>query len=420
MFTLTKLGFNPKPPTLLHIDLNSCFATIEQQANPQLRGKPIAVAAYKSPSGCILAPSVEAKRLGIKTGMRVKDGKLLCPGLIVLEPDPWKYRNVHLKLKKLLSDYAENPIPKSIDEFVLNLEGFPSFKKGPVWVGGDIKKRIKDEIGEWITVSIGIGTNRFLAKTAAGLKKPDGLETIDSKNYAEVFSGLELSNLCGIKTNNIVRLNKAGIFTVPDFYNVEPKTLQNAFHSVTGYYWYLRLKGWEIDDVEFGRNSYGNSVALYENYQTPEELSPILIKLVEKMSGRMRKAGYRSRGVHLSLLYKNGAYWHKGMSADEYLFASGDIYKRAYKILTCSPYKYPVHTIAVSCFNLQKAEYLQLSMLEEIGKKESLTKALDQIAEKWGNFVITPAKMLGSENTVRDRISFGGVKELEEFVFSAN
>ncbi len=417
MLGLNKLQFNPKPPTILHIDLNSCFATVEQQANPQLRGRPIAVAAYKSPSGCILAPSVEAKKLGIKTGMRVKDGKLLCPELVVLEPDPWKYRNVHLQLRKLLSTYVETPVPKSIDEFVLNLEGFPSLKKGPFWVGEDIKKRIKKEIGEWITVSIGIGTNRFLAKTASGLKKPDGLEAIDLKNHQEVFSKLGLSDLCGIKVNNIVRLNKAQIFTVLDFYSAEPKTLQNAFQSVVGYYWYLRLKGWEIDDVEFGRHSYGNSVALGEIYQTPEELSPILLKLVEKMSGRMRKAGYRSGGVHISLLYRNGAYWHKGVSTDEYLFASGDIYKVAYKILNWSPYRYPVHTIAVSCFDLKKSDAIQLSMLEEVDKKERLTKALDQISEKWGNFVITPAKMLNTQNIVKDRISFGGVKELEEFVF---
>lgn len=415
---LKKLQFNPKPPTILHIDLNSCFATVEQQANPQLRGKPIAVAAYKTPSGCILAPSVEAKRLGIKTGMRVKDGKLLCPELIVLEPDPWKYRNVHIQLKKILSGYVADPIPKSIDEFVINLEGFPSLKKGVLWTGADIKKRIKKEIGEWITVSIGIGPNRFLAKTAAGLKKPDGLEIIDLENHLRIFSALELSDLCGIKSNNIVRLNKLGIFTVMDFYNADAKKVHDAFHSVTGYYWYLRLRGWEIDDVEFNRSSFGNSTALYQNYQSPEELSPVLIKLVEKMSARMRKAGYKTRGVHVAILYKNGTFWHKGFTTDEYLFSSGDIYKRAYKIMTHSPYKYPVHTLAVSCFDLKKDACLQLSMLEDENKKSRLTKALDEISEKWGNFVITPAKMLGTQDLVKDRISFGGIKDLEEFVQS--
>jgi len=417
---LTKLQFNPKNPTIMHIDLNSCFATIEQQANRHLRGKPVVVAAYKTDSGCIIAPSVEAKKLGIKVGMRVKDGKLIYPKLIVLEPDPWKYRNVHFQLKKLLHTYTEVVYPKSIDEFFLDLEGYPAFKKGIVTVAREIKKRIKEEIGEWITVSIGIAPNRFLAKTAAGLKKPDGLELIDKNNYKEVYSLLKLTDLCGIKTNNVVRLNRAGIFTVPDFHNAGPKTLQTAFHSVIGYYWYLRLKGWEIDDVEFGRHSYGNSVALYDPLISPEELAPVLIKLVEKMSNRMRKAGYRARGVHVSLLYRDGNHWHQGVSVKEYLFASRDIYKHAYRILIHSPYRLPVHTLAVSCFNLKKEDTKQLSMLEDLNKKERLTEALDRITERWGYFVITPAKMLGTQDTVKDRVAFGGIKELEEFVFSGS
>src|SRR3990172_11297955 len=124
-----ELGFNPKPSTIMHMDLNSCFATIEQQANPMLRGKPVAVAAYTNSSGCIIAPSNEAKRYGIKTGMRVKDGKLLYPKLIVLPPDPWKYRTVHLQLKNLLLNYTEELVPESIDEFVLNLYIYPSMNK---------------------------------------------------------------------------------------------------------------------------------------------------------------------------------------------------------------------------------------------------------------------------------------------------
>ena len=114
-------NFNSSPSTILHLDLNSCFATIEQQANPHLRGKPVAVAAYTTPSGCIVAPSVEAKRYGIKVGMRVKDGKLLYPGLIVLPPDPWKYRNVHLGLRRVLSDYTADLTPKSIISLVLEI-----------------------------------------------------------------------------------------------------------------------------------------------------------------------------------------------------------------------------------------------------------------------------------------------------------
>jgi len=160
----TELDFNPKCSTILHIDLNSCFATIEQQANPHLRGKPIVVAAYTTPSGCIVAPSIEAKRYGVKVGMKVKEGRLLCPDLIVMEPDPAKYRNVHLAFRKILSDYTNDFNPKSIDEFVLNLGGYPALNKGMHSVAREIKQRIKKEIGEWLTVSVGIAPNRFFGK----------------------------------------------------------------------------------------------------------------------------------------------------------------------------------------------------------------------------------------------------------------
>src|SRR3990170_4756783 len=98
---MNDLSFNPSPSYIMHIDLNSCFATIEQQANRFLRGKPVAVAAYTTPNGCIVAPSIEAKRYGVKTGMRVKDGQMLCRDLIIVPPDPNKYRSIHLALKKL-------------------------------------------------------------------------------------------------------------------------------------------------------------------------------------------------------------------------------------------------------------------------------------------------------------------------------
>ncbi|MBN2236290.1 MAG: hypothetical protein JW729_01950, partial [Bacteroidales bacterium] len=138
----THLGFNKAPSTTMHIDFNSCFATVEQQANPLLRGTPIAVAAYTTPSGCIIAPSVEAKKLGIRVGMRVKDGKLLCPDLVVLSPDPWKYRSVHLKLRKLILEYTNDFSAKSIDEFVLNLDGYPKLAASSMQqVALEIKQR---------------------------------------------------------------------------------------------------------------------------------------------------------------------------------------------------------------------------------------------------------------------------------------
>ncbi len=415
-FARDVLPFNPKSPTIMHLDLNSCFATIEQQANRFLRGKPLAVAAYVSPGGCIVASSVEAKKLGIKTGMRVKDGKIICPDLIVMPPDPNKYRSVHLRLRKLLSEYTDDLTPKSIDEFVLDLEGSPKLKKGIFEIAREIKTRIKTEIGEWLTVSAGIAPNRYLAKIAAGLHKPDGLDEISQNNFRKVYSRLQLMDLTGIKRNNCVRLNNAGIFTVEDFFNAGERTLERAFASVVGYWWYLRLRGWEADDVIWGRRSYGNSFALPKPLVSPEELAPILVKLVEKTGARMRRAGYNCRGVHVSLLYRDHSYWHHGMTVSEQLFDSRDIYKIAFGILCHSPFRKPVAILAESCFNLEETASQQMSLLTDLEKKRSLVEAIDEINDRFGQFMITPALMLGTKDLVPDRVAFGGIKELEEIV----
>lgn len=416
---LDNLPFNSKPSTIMHIDLNSCFATIEQQANPLLRGRPIAVAAYVTPSGCILAPSIEAKKYGVKTGMRVKEGKLLCPDLQILGPDPWKYRNIHVQLRDLISRYTSNFSPKSIDEFVLNFEGYPSFKIGLHQAGKEIKQKIKQDIGDWLTVSIGIGPNRFLAKLAAGLKKPDGLDEINSQNYQQIYSKLTLTDLNGIKTANAVRLNNVGIHTLGDFYQAPVNQLRSAFKSILGYYWYLRLRGWEIDDVEFSRKSYGNMYSLPMTLSEPQELSPLLHKLVEKCSFRMRRAGFSARGVHVALLYRDHSFWHHGGTIRrEPLFNANDIYNYAYRIMVSSPYRKPVANLSISLFDLKKADFSQLDLFNEIAKKINLTRAVDNIKEKWGDYVITPAMMLGTEDKVPDRVAFGNIKELEQFINS--
>lgn len=405
------LKFSPTSPAVMHLDLNSCFASVEQQANPLLRGRPIAVAAYVSPGGCILAASVEAKIYGVKTGMRVKEGQLLCPHLHIMESDPEKYRQVHLRFRKLLGNYTNEVVPKSIDEFVLDLSDLLNSGFNLEDVAREIKQRIKNEIGDWLRVSVGIGPNRFLAKTAAGLHKPDGLDTIDKNNYLAVYQKLKLTDLCGIAGHNAARLNRVGIKTVEEFASADIQTLHCAFGSIAGYYWYLRLRGFEIDDVEFGRKSYGNSYALPKPFITEAELTPILSKLIEKTTYRLRKGGYTTRGVHLAILYRDGSYWHQGLTVPE-IFAGSDVYRYAHQLLCRSPHRKPVRNLAISCFNLRKQGDTQLVLFENVLKKKKLTRAVDKIKRLYGQYILASALMLPAKENVPDRIAFGGVSEL--------
>jgi len=269
-----------------------------------------------------------------------------------------------------------------------------------------------------LTVSIGIAPNRFLAKTAAGLNKPDGLDVIHKNNFLDVYKRMELTDISGIKTRNAARLTSHGVHSVVDFYNADRKRLEAAFQSINGYYWYLRLHGWEIDDVEYPRRSFGNSVALGEPLSEPHELSPILQKLVEKMGFRMRKAGYKTKGLHVAILYQGGTFWHHQVTIPDVLIDSRDIYKVAYKIFMMSPYKGAVRDLAVSSFNLIKADNMQLELFSDVGKKEKLAKAVDSINNKWGDYTVSPAMVLVAGDNVKDRIAFGGIKDLEEFTLS--
>lgn len=409
MDSLTK--FNPAIPRVMHIDINSAFATIEQQANPLLRGKPIVVAAYETFSGCILAPSIEAKKFGIKTSMRVGQAKKLCPSLIVLSADPPKYRFVHKKLKKIVGFYTNNYRAKSIDEFVLNFKDYPSGDLNSIAL--EIKQKIRREIGEWMSVSIGIATNRILAKLAADIKKPDGLTQINSKNYLEIYSKISLQDFCGIADRFEARLRRVGIKTVMDFYNAPLWKLKTAFASVNANYWYQRLRGWEVDDVDWDIKTFGHSYSVPRATSDPVIFNPILYKLIEKTAIRLRRYKFVAHGVHVGLRFKYGGSWHKGVSFNSALFDSRDIYKRALEILKDCREISPIALISVTCFNLKKEnkDNYQMDFFEKIEQKRAVLNSIDSIKQKWGDFSIIPARIVLSGTQVIDRISFGNVRE---------
>ncbi len=410
------LPLNRNKPTIMHIDLDSCFATIEQQANPLLRGKPLVVAAYSTPNGCVLSPSIEAKRYGIKTGMPVRDARLLCGNIIVRTPDPPKYRDVHTKFKKIFNDYSPNVSPRSIDEAIIDFANTPALIRGLESIGQEIKRRMRREIGEWISCSIGISTNRFLAKMGAGLNKPDGLTLITADNLLAIYDRIGLTDLYGINTRNQARLNVHGIFTPRQFLDATEEILrQRVFKGIVGYYWYLRLRGWEIDAVEWGRKSYGQEYSLGKQTGDPEELSRILLKLCEKMGRRLRKAGYAAQGIHVACVYTDFTHWHQGRKLSQSMYTTAELFKKAQWVLNQQPEWKKVRKLAVSCYDLVASASSQMDLFDAAADKRRLAAdAMDKINDKYGEFVITPALMLDMGDTVLDRIAFGNVKELED------
>lgn len=414
------LPLNRNEPTILHIDMNASFARAEQQARPLLRGVPVGVAAYTGPGGCVVSPSYELKAKGGKTAMSVREAQALCPDVQILPPDPNLYREVHKRFCRIYKDYSPDVVPKSIDEAVINLAHTPVLKhKTMEAVGQEIKGRVRAEIGVWMSCNVGIGPNRFWAKVAASLHKPDGLDRMDWRSAEEIYSRLSLLDLPGINVRYQARLNAAGIFTPLQFLKADHAFLtKQVFQSVVGHYWYLRLRGWEIDSVVFGRKSFGNSYALQKRTAQPETLAPLLLKLCEKTGRRLRRHGFVAHGVWVSCLYADGTHWGQGKRFTASIYTTQEIYAKAWLLFNQQPRWLAVTHLAVSVYDLQDAKKEQLALFEdEVTKARRLAAALDEINDRYGEFVITPALLAGMEGTILDRISYGNVKELVDEVY---
>jgi len=405
---------NPERPLIMHIDLNSCFATVEQQARPMLRGRPVAIANRRTDKTAIVTASYEAKSMGVKVGMKVREAKVLCPDLVILESDPSKYRYVYHRLLDIMKDYSAHVTMKSIDEGVIDFHNTTAEMQGRdlVEIGHEIKQRLKDEIGVWMRCNVGIATNRFLAKTAAGLHKPDGLDVITSDNIREVLGSLELTDLTGIAHRNEHRLNSVGIFTPLEFLDADPVVLQRiVFKSVVGRWWYDRLRGYEVDDVETDIKRVGRQYVLESFNLTHEEIAKRLHHLCESVGSRMRSQEKSARGIYVYAKTLDRGYWHSSTLSTLPFSSDQTIYMLAHKLFDKAPDG--LKEIGIHCYELEPIEDQQISFFnDQIVQERQVTEAIDGINKRYGERTIHSADTLGTGIYVKQKIPFGSTRYL--------
>ncbi len=409
------LPLNNARSLIMHVDLNSCYAIIEQQANPLIRHKPVGVAAYTSPGGFIIASSYEARREGIKL-MRIRDTQAIDKDIIILPPDPEKYFDAHRRFRAVLEKYTSDITPKSIDEFVVDFKGSKALRDGRslVSIGHQIKRDIKASLGEYVTVNIGIAPNRFLAKVAAGLHKPNGLDVINGQDIREVYRQLQLIDLPGINYRYKARLNLAGIFTPLEFLDAPMHQLKGqVFKSIVGYYWYLRLRGYEVDAATFGVKSFGNDYAVGDKTDDPEKVARLLMKLCEKTGRRLRKHDYQARGVFLGLGFENKTWWGKSKRVKSLLYSTPDIYVQTVQLLRQVQFPARVTHINIAVFDVVPATPVQLGIFDGTRlDTHSLARASDKLNDKYGEFTVVPATMANMEQIIIKRVPFGSVRDV--------
>jgi DNA polymerase-4 len=416
----TNLGLNEGPPMTLVIDLNCAFASIEQQHEPKLRGKPLAIAAYATDAATIVSSSREARDLGIKTGMRVCEAKAIYPRIIVREPNPPLYRAASDSLIEILLRHTPDVLRMSIDEASMNLAGTPDLVKlGPEGVGRAIKRAIREEIGECVTCSVGISTSIWMAKQASNLDKRDGLQRIDHTNLVSVFERLELTDLSGVAEATATRLRKAGILTVIGFLHATPAQLALAgMRSDVADGWHQRLRGFEGSTFEsVSRKSYSHSHVLARATTSQAELEELLMRLSDMVGRRLRAAERRGSIVSIGVVYRPDVDRLSKQSKLAAPISTGDeIYKAALKLLAARDTRRPVGTLGVGLAGLSDAGPGQMDLFAAPARPRDarLETAMDAIRDRFGEDAVQRARLLGRAPVVRDRIAFGNTGHPDE------
>lgn len=401
---------------IMFIDLNSAFATAEQQAHPTLRGKPMGVTNRISKECCVIAASYEAKALGIKVGMRLSDAKAIYPDFVMLETDAPKYHQVYQKLVRIMLDYSPKIKMKSIDEGVIDFHGMEAVLNGRslVDIGYEIKQRVKDEIGDWMRINVGIAPNIFLAKQAAGWHKPDGLDVIDYKSLRKYYSQVKLTDLNGIAERNEARLNSYGIFTPLQFLEADEYMLKKrVFNSITGTYWYKRLRGYEIDDYKTKLGMIGRQWVVKDPSCKDDYLLPCLSYLCETTGMKIRYRNVEARGICVWATLRNGEFWQQKMMHKSSFYTNQEVYRRAIQLFNQRPSGADVTTIGIYCYGLEPSKRSQLDLFEDISKKDWITKAVDEINDFYGAFTVHMATTINGKKIIKQKIPFGGTEYFE-------
>lgn len=399
---------------ILHLDMNSYFASVEQQANPFLRGQPVGICAYLSKNGCLIATSKEAKKFGVITGMRVPEALKLCPRLFLAENDPNKYKTVSTKLFRLMAQYGKTLQAYSIDEAFLDLTGIAFSFQLAENIAREISHRVKSELGEWLACSIGVSFTKFLAKFAGDTAPQGQINVIsDFTGLNEAYQGRKVDEAWGIGPAITAKLKIMGINTLLEFKKASPGALLGVFGKY-GYFLWAKINGFldeELNEDEHSDpKSIGHSYCLNKPTQNKEVLKSLLGKLAFKVISRLRSKNLEAYGFYLHWSYKGrdrSAGFGVSLSIKKPIRLAKDIFILLDNCLKAEPLTGTVSMIAVGVFKLLpfsgQAGFFDSKDYLALIRSETAVSALNI---KYGSFTVYPGILHEGKNNAPDRIGF--------------
>jgi DNA polymerase-4 len=419
------------PPALrwLYVDFNSYFASVEQQLDPRLRGRPVIVVPVQSDATCAIAASYEAKAYGIKTNTPVYEARRLCPDIIAVVGQHAKYVAFHNRILTEIDRHI--PVTKacSIDEMACRLMRNEAGVTAATEIARRIKIGLRDNIGAYIKCSIGIAPSKYLAKVATDMQKPDGLTILLPEELPHRLLSLKLRDLPGVGPRMELRLNRAGIYTMAQLLTLQAKHMRAIWGNVWGEKLWLNLRGYDVPEEETGdRKTIGHSHVLSPELRPRAEAERVAARLMQKCASRLRRYELETAGFALSLRIENGPRLATGVTfprtADSFLLLE-NLNKAWNYLLSGQAAQTRIKKISVTLYNLADPTTAQRDLFDapaaapeqrRPAATEKLLHDIDRLNQKFGRDTITigalPPRKAGDLGT---KVAFTRIPDGAEF-----
>jgi DNA polymerase-4 len=407
--------------------MNAFFASCEQQDDPKLRHRPVAVIPTDAETTACIAASYEAKAFGVKTGTPVWEARKLCPGIVCVVANHKRYVVMHNRVLDALGSVLAIDKIMSIDEMSCRLTGDERKPEKAIEIACRIKAAIRERAGDYMSCSIGIGPNTMLAKMAADMKKPDGLVVLCDEELPAALFGLKLQDFPGIGPRMERRLNLYGVFAVRQLCEMPLKSLCEVWGSkVVGGRWYRLLRGEEVSDPPSRRQTVSHSHILPPDMRTDAGAYGILIRLAHKAAARLRKINYWTGGVSVGATFQGtdpnsrkgwngGSDWNAGCRVP-HCQDTPTVLIAVAKLWKMRPRNRVPFKVGVVLADLRPAKSATPSLFEEDRKAAEVSRAMDEVNAEFGASVIHFGAMHGYESQAPTRIAWTQIPDFDRRV----
>jgi DNA polymerase-4 len=381
--------------TILHADVDSFYASVEQRDNPRLRGRPVIVGA-----GVVLAASYEAKAYGVRTAMGGATARRLCPHAIVVRPRMSAYAEASKAMYRVFDDFTPLVEGLSIDEAFLDVRGLRRLAGSPTEIAVRLRYAVRERVG--LPITVGVARTKFLAKVASGVAKPDGLLVVPPDRELAFLHPLPVERLWGVGSITADKLRSRGITTVGQVSEVAEGSLVTMLGRASGRHLHALAHNRDPRPVQTRRRrrSIGSQSALGRRRRPFEEIDTVLIGLVDRVTRRMRAARRVGRTVALRLRFDDFSRATRSATLERATAETRTLLDTSRALLaTAAPTieQRGLTLVGVTVGNLENDCPRQLVLPFRRGDREALDAALDEVRDRYGSAIITRAVLLGRD-----------------------